>query len=130
KLARFVSEGAGSGRAGRVVTRDTDSLPSASGDPSARVAADCCCRLCGGDVVFALRARDHARPHQGEHDYVACVECGSLQLERVPVAREPAGAATYYTHRQRLPTTRAGGWLGWRRVRARLVLRLGARGKG
>ncbi|MEZ4331160.1 MAG: class I SAM-dependent methyltransferase [Myxococcota bacterium] len=80
------------------------------------------CRLCGGEVAFALRARDRTRSNTALHDYVACVACGSLQLERLPADPERAYGPTYYTRQQRLPATRVGGWLGWRRVRARFVL--------
>ena len=80
------------------------------------------CRLCGGEVAFALRARDRTRSDEAAHVYVACVVCGALQLERLPADLEHAYGPTYYTRRQRLPATRAGGWLGWRRARARFVL--------
>lgn len=112
------------------MTRDTDPLPSASWDARAQPDEVQRCRLCGGDVAFALCARDRARPEGEAYAYVACVECGSLQLERLPTDLAGAYAPTYYTRRQRLPVPRAGGWLGWRRARTRLVLRLAARPSG
>jgi SAM-dependent methyltransferase len=110
-----------------MVTREPQPLPIATQDARSEEDEAQGCRLCGGEVEFALRARDRTRSDGTVHDYVACGACGTLQLARLPADLARAYGPTYYTRRQRLPATRAGGWLGWRRVRAQLVLRAARR---
>lgn len=64
-------------------------------------AADEVCRLCGGEVDFALASRDRRRPAAPGFDYDGCRRCGALQLRRIPEDLDRFYGDDYYTAHQR-----------------------------
>jgi SAM-dependent methyltransferase len=80
------------------------------------------CRVCGGEVAFALTAHEMMLGARDAYDYFECEECGCLQIASIPSDIDRFYRESYYTSSQSTHRQSSGHCSGLRRRWTRLRL--------